>query len=51
MNAVWPKERIPELPEKIWRPTTRTTSMKKKTIVSFENRIVCRVVPPAQKTP
>jgi hypothetical protein len=29
MNAVWPNERIPELPEKIWSPTTSTTSMKK----------------------
>jgi hypothetical protein len=51
MNAVWPNDRIPELPEKICRPTTSTTSMKKKTIVSFENRIVCRVVPPAQRLP
>lgn len=27
-NAIWPKDMIPVLPEKIWSPTTITTDTK-----------------------
>ena len=35
MNAMWPKERTPELPLKIWRPSTIISVRNSLTAVSL----------------